>query len=147
MRFACAFFVLSGLYLCASASSAVATSLPPQAAGKSTQDGVYTDAQAKRGEAAYGKTCAGCHGPDLAGADTAPSLTGAEFTAGWTDQTLDDLFQRIQTTMPGDAPGSLSAEQCADILAFVLSKNGFPAGQSELTAGPGLKDVKFVVKK
>src|SRR5215471_14438735 len=98
MRFACAFFVLSGLYLCASASSAVATSLPPQAAGKSTQDGVYTDAQAKRGEAAYGKTCAGCHGPDLAGADTAPSLTGGEFNSGWGDLTLDDLFDRIKTT-------------------------------------------------
>ncbi len=49
--------------------------------------------------------------------------------------------------MPGDAPGSLSDAQCADILAFVLSKDGFPAGQSELTAGPALKDVKFVVKK
>jgi hypothetical protein len=49
--------------------------------------------------------------------------------------------------MPGDAPGSPPGEQVADILAFVLSKDGFPAGQSELAAGPGLKDVKFVVKK
>jgi mono/diheme cytochrome c family protein len=145
MRFARALVVLSGLYLSASVSSIAAA--PPPQAGKSTQDGVYSDAQAKRGEAAYSKTCAGCHGPDLAGADTAPSLTGPEFNAGWTDLTLDDLFERIKTTMPGDAPGSLSAEQCADILAFVLSKDGFPAGQAELTAGPGLKDVKFVVKK
>jgi hypothetical protein len=74
-------------------------------------------------------------------------LTGAEFNAGWTDLTLDDLFERIKTTMPGDAPGSLPGEQVADILAFVLSKDGFPAGQSELAAGPGLKDVKFLVKK
>jgi mono/diheme cytochrome c family protein len=145
MRFARALVVLSGLYLSASVSSIAAAPAPQ--AGKSTQDGVYSDAQAKRGEAAYSKTCAGCHGPDLAGADTAPSLTGPEFNAGWTDLTLDDLFERIKTTMPGDAPGSLSAEQCADILAFVLSKDGFPAGQAELTAGPGLKDVKFVVKK
>jgi mono/diheme cytochrome c family protein len=146
MRFARALVALSGFYLAASVSS-IAAAPAPQGGGKSTQDGVYTDAQAKRGEAAYSTTCAGCHGPDLAGADTAPSLTGAEFNAGWTDQTVDDLFQRIKTTMPGDAPGSLSDAQCADILAFVLSKDGFPAGQTELTAGPGLKDVKFVVKK
>jgi quinoprotein glucose dehydrogenase len=146
MRFARALVVLSGFYLTASASS-IAAAPPTQGGGKSTQDGVYTDAQAKRGEAAYSKTCAGCHGPDLAGADTAPSLTGAEFNAGWTDQTVDDLFQRIKTTMPGDAPGTLSDEQCADILAFLLSKDGFPAGQAELIAGTGLKDVKFVVKK
>src|SRR5215471_11542608 len=139
MRFTVVSLTLSGFYLAVCLNSVAASA--PQDAGKSTWDGVFSEAQAKRGEAAYAKTCAGCHGPDLAGADTAPSLTGAEFTAGWTDQTLDDLFQRIQTTMPGDAPGSLSAEQCADILAFVLSKNGFPAGQSELTAGPGLKDV------
>jgi hypothetical protein len=61
--------------------------------------------------------------------------------------TLDDLFDRIKTTMPGDAPGSLTGEQCADILAFLLSKDGFPAGQTELATGPALKNIKFVVTK
>ena len=144
MRFAAAVLLLSGLHVAVSLNS---LSAAPVAQGKSTQDGVYSDAQAKRGEAAYTKSCAGCHGPDLAGADTAPSLTGSEFNAGWTDQTLDDLFDRIKTTMPGDAPGSLPADQCADILAFILSKDGFPAGQNELAPGPGLKDVKFVAQK
>jgi len=145
MRFAAVVLVLSGLHLAVAFEST--TALAAQGGGKSTQDGVYSDAQAKRGEAAYTKSCAGCHGPDLAGADTAPSLTGSEFNAGWNDLTLDDLFDRIKTTMPGDAPGSLSREQCADVLAYLLSKDGFPAGQAELVAGPGLKDVKFVAQK
>jgi mono/diheme cytochrome c family protein len=145
MRLLAVSLTLSGLYLAVCLNSVAASVL--QEAGTSTWDGVYTEAQAKRGEAAYAKTCAGCHGPDLAGADTAPSLTGGEFNAGWSDLTLDDLFDRIKTTMPGDAPGSLSGDQCADILAFVLSKDGFPAGQTELAAGPGLKSIKFVATK
>jgi len=145
MRFTVVSLTLSGFYLAVCLTSVAASA--PQDAGKSTWDGVYTEAQAKRGEAAYAKTCAGCHGPDLAGADTAPSLTGGEFNSGWGDLTLDDLFDRIKTTMPGDAPGSLTGEQCADILAFLLSKDGFPAGQTELATGPALKNIKFVVTK
>ena len=138
--------MLSGLHASALLYSGASTAAF-QAGGKSTWDGVYSEAQAKRGEAAFTKSCAGCHGPDLMGMDTAPSLTGNEFNAGWTDLTLDDLFERIHTTMPGDAPGSLSNEQSLDILAFILSKDGFPAGQGELAAGPALKTVKFVAQK
>ncbi len=138
--------MLSGLHVAAfTDSAALASAFQPS--GRSTQDGVYAEAQAKRGEAGYAKSCAGCHGPDLTGVDAAPSLTGNEFNSGWNDLTLDDLFDRIRTTMPGDAPGSLSREQCADILAFILAKDGFPAGPSELVAGPALKDIKFVVTK
>src|SRR5690349_4120126 len=82
---------------------------------KTTWDGVYTEAQAGRGQTAYGQACVSCHGPDLAGADSAPPLTGPEFMAGWNDQTVDDLFERIRVTMPADAPGSLSREQYVDI--------------------------------
>ena len=146
MRFAAVVLMLSGLHAAVFTDSAAPASAF-QPAGRSTQDGVYTEAQAKRGEAGYSKSCAGCHGPDLTGVDAAPSLTGSEFNSGWNDLTLDDLFDRIRTTMPGDAPGSLSREQCADILAFILAKDGFPAGQSELVAGPALKDIKFVVTK
>lgn len=62
-----------------------------QSAGKTSWDGVYSQAQARRGEAAYSKSCAGCHGAELMGADTAPSLTGPEFNAGWNDLSADDL--------------------------------------------------------
>jgi S-disulfanyl-L-cysteine oxidoreductase SoxD len=146
MRFAVVVLMLSGLYATVFLDSATSASAF-QTSGRSTQDGVYTEAQARRGEAGYSKSCTGCHGPDLTGVDAAPSLTGGEFNAGWNDLTLDDLFDRIRTTMPGDAPGSLSSEQCADILAFILAKDGFAAGPSELVAGPALKNIRFAVPK
>jgi mono/diheme cytochrome c family protein len=98
MKAAVAVLMMAGLY------AAVAA----QSAAKTTWDGVYSEAQAKRGEAEYTKTCAGCHGPELAGADAAPSLTGPEFNASWNDLTADELAERVKVTMPADAPNTLS---------------------------------------
>jgi hypothetical protein len=39
----------------------------------------------------------------------------------------------MQTSMPADQPGKLSREQNADILAFLLSFNEFPAGSRDLS--------------
>src|SRR5712691_11248117 len=91
------------------------------AQSRTTQDGVYTDAQARRGETIYVKTCESCHAKDLSGADQAPSLTGKDFNAEWNDMPLSDLFERIHATMPGDAPGSLKPAEVADVIAFLLS--------------------------
>ena len=137
MRLIVGFLFATGLYTAAAAQAA-----------KTTQDGVYSPEQAKRGETAYGKTCATCHGPDLMGLDTAPSLTGPEFTASWTGMTADDLQERIRTSMPADAPGTLSRTDVADIMAFLFSKDGFPAGSTELPAGSDqLKQIKIEAKK
>jgi len=119
------------------------------AQGAKTQwDGVYSADQAKRGEGLYSQYCASCHGPDLAGGEMAPGLTGGEFASNWNDLSLGELFERIRISMPQNAPGSLSRQQNADILAFVLSKGNFPAGTTEL---PGATDVlntiKFVAQK
>src|SRR5262245_35650373 len=59
-------------------------------------DGVYSDAQAKRGEAIYADRCASCHAPDLSGMDQAPPLAGADFLTNWNDQTLNDLFEKTR---------------------------------------------------
>lgn len=118
------------------------------AQGKSQWDGVYTEAQAKRGEGLYGQYCASCHGPDLAGGEMAPGLTGGEFTANWNDLSLGDLFERIRISMPQSAPGSLSRQQNADILAFMLRKMNVPVGSAELaTATEALKEIKFLASK
>ena len=61
-----------------------------------------------------------------------PPLRGAQFVANWTGLTLSDLFTRNRVSMPQEAPGSLSRQQNADILAYILSQNGYPAGQTEL---------------
>jgi len=115
---------------------------------KTTQDGVYSKEQAARGQATYTKSCAGCHGPELAGADTSPSLTGPDFNAGWKDLSADDLAERIRTTMPGDAPGSLSPTDVSDVIAFIFAKDGFPAGTTDLpSASAELKQIKIATAK
>jgi mono/diheme cytochrome c family protein len=112
---------------------------------KTTADSVYTAAQAKRGETVYGASCSSCHAPDLSGSGQASPLIGKDFNDAWDGQTLADLFDRIQTTMPADAPGTLKPADSVDVVAFILSKGNFPAGEAELPAdAPALKEIKFV---
>jgi S-disulfanyl-L-cysteine oxidoreductase SoxD len=98
----------------------------------STRDGVYTDAQAARGEASYKKGCASCHGDKMEGSGQMPALAGDEFDMAWVGQTIDDLFERIQNSMPGDKPGTLSRTENADTVAYILKFNKLPAGKNEL---------------
>ena len=110
--------------------------------------GVFTAAQADRGGAVYAQSCANCHGAGLEGADMSPALAGAAFMASWNDLTLGDLFERIRISMPADRPGTLSRPQMADVIAFVLRANQFPAGATELPAEtPALRGMKFVMVK
>ncbi len=110
--------------------------------------GAYTEEQAKRGQPVYNKHCASCHGEQLTGGENSPPLTGAAFFANWNGLTLGDLFERIRTTMPQDHPGRLSRQQNADILAYVLSVNQFPAGQAELSTDTDrLRQIRFEAKK
>ena len=116
-----------------------------QSAATTTMSGVYTEAQATRGQAGFATNCAPCHGQTAQGNGEAPALTGAEFTADWIGLTLGDLFDRIRTTMPQDAPGKLTRDQYADITAFILKINGYPAGQKDLDKrSEYLKAIGFV---
>ena len=96
-------------------------------------EGVYTTAQAARGEALYQQHCVTCHGARLEG-NPAAALTGPAFRARWEDgaHTLDDLFYIVRTLMPNNAPGSLSKPEYADVVAYILKVNGYPAGQADL---------------
>jgi len=115
---------------------------------KSVWDGVYTEEQANRGRQGYSDQCASCHGPELTGGEMAPALAGGDFMAGWDGLTVGDLFERIRISMPQNAPGSLSGQQNADILAFVLASNKFPSGSAELAKEAMiLKTIKFEAKK
>ena len=102
------------------------------AQGGSVWDGVYTEAQAGRGEAVYHQECASCHGHALEGADMSPALTSAAFSSNWNDLSLGDLFERIRISMPMDRPGTLSRQQNADVIAYILKANKWPAGAVEL---------------
>jgi S-disulfanyl-L-cysteine oxidoreductase SoxD len=115
---------------------------------RSVWEGVYTDEQATRGKGLYSQECASCHGGELTGGEMAPPLAGGEFMAGWDGLTVGDLFERIRISMPQNSPGSLSGQQNADILSFVLNANKFPSGATEMPKEAGiLKTIKFEVKK
>jgi mono/diheme cytochrome c family protein len=98
-------------------------------------DGVYSAEQATRGQRAFGRSCGGCHGDDLSGGDDGePALRGPEFASHWDGAPLAELLEMISVDMPRTSPGSLTPDAYLDILAFILTKNGFPPGATELAS-------------
>jgi mono/diheme cytochrome c family protein len=92
-------------------------------------DGVYTEAQAARGVAAFGQSCANCHA--LATEGKAP-LVGDAFWKSFAQKTVGDLLEFVSANMPNGAPGSLDESTYRDIVALMLKSNGFPTGTAEL---------------
>ncbi len=123
---------LGGLLLACLTASGVAAAEADIASARSVRGGVYTEAQAMRGEAAYRAHCVECHGEDLRGAHMTPSMVGMGFTFRWRNRNLFDFYEGMRTTMPQSAPGGLSANVYADLVAFILARNGYPAGDAEL---------------
>src|SRR5437588_3779858 len=114
----------------------------------SVLDGIYTTAQAERGKKVYDETCVGCHGPKLEGGASGPTLSGPDFTSGYKDGSAGALLNKISQDMPSNAPGSLEPQQYADVFAYVLSVNKYPAGQTEAPKEPAeLKNVKMAAPK
>lgn len=113
-------------------------------AGLSVWGGVYTEEQAKRGEAISNKLCTSCHGPELSGGEAGPTLVGLEFVGNWNNLTVADFFDRVHATMPADAPGTLTPQQTSDVAAYVFKLNKYPAGKTELpTDLASLKGIKI----
>jgi mono/diheme cytochrome c family protein len=104
--------------------------------------GPYTADQAKAGAAIFAAQCSVCHGQKLEGV-SGPQLAGPDFMGKWTGQTADDLRDVIANEMPLTNPGSLKPNEVLQVLAYILQQNGYPAGDSELTA-PKTKTVKIV---
>ena len=109
------------------------SSVPQAQASRTVQDGVYADAQAARGQSLYAKQCASCHGDSLKGAQ-GPPLVDEVFLSRWRTQPLSALADKVRNTMPLDAPGKLTREQTADLVAHVLKAGGFPSSRTELAA-------------
>src|ERR1017187_7020045 len=106
--------------------------LQAQDTTSSVWDGVYTQAQADRGQTLYNSSCASCHGDQLNGGEIAPPLAGGEFMSNWNGLAVGQLFERIRTGMPPGTPGKVTREAKVDIVAYMLSYNNFPAGDKEL---------------
>lgn len=92
----------------------------------STMSGVFTVAQANRGEETYMTICVGCH--------PAGTYSAAAFVANWGKRPLADLFRLIKETMPKVDPGSLSDREIAQVIAYILQSNRVPPGKAELPA-------------
>jgi quinoprotein glucose dehydrogenase len=137
-------WVMSVGLLWACAIGAAAVPKAQGAAARSVWDGVYTDAQAARGKALSDIQCAFCHSPDLRGQGFAPGLVEDTFATRWQDGNLGDLFTIVKATMPQDKPASLTDDEYAAIVAFLLQANRYPAGRQDLPADPAaLKEVVF----
>lgn len=94
----------------------------------------YSAAQAEEGEKAYVKHCSACHGSKLNNgmSDGAPALVGPGFIQQWGAKPLEELYTFTKTNMPLNAPRSLPSSTYANLIAFLLSKNGIPSGAKEL---------------
>jgi len=101
---------------------------------RSIWQGVYTQQQSETGHELYDHDCASCHGTQLQGGQVGRALVGDAFRQNWYGQRLSELMGRIRTTMPlGNA--NLDPEQVAKVVAYLLERNGFPAGKRELASG------------
>lgn len=107
-------------------------------------DGVFTTAQATRGQVVYDRQCSTCHGWDLAGRNARP-LKGDVFYRNWGEDSLGSLYSVVRDSMPRNAPGTLSEQDYLDVVAYILQRNDYPAGVNELTRA-GVGDVQVVGK-
>ena len=98
-------------------------------APRTTAAGVFTEAQSKAGGDLYAGLCTGCH--------TMSSHTGVTFRKSWLGMPVSELFIYLSQSMPEDAPGSLSAKEYAQVVAYLLEMNGMPTGSTELPADEG----------
>ncbi len=91
---------------------------------------LYTEQQAEQGKAVFDSNCSSCHGNHLQGGASAPPIGGAAFLrkAKMLEWKVADMRNMVVSAMPANNPGSLSPEQYADVLAYVLAVNCYPAG-------------------
>ncbi len=120
------------------AAGLLAGGFQPLPARQSVWDGVYTDAQATRGERTYTRSCEQCHGADLTGDPVMeiPALSDEAFMMSWSGKTVKQLVEHVQRSMPKDKPGSLGAGAYIDVVAFLLQANKFPSGSRDLPRAP-----------
>jgi mono/diheme cytochrome c family protein len=151
--------------LCLTATALAATLVAPALRAQDSEaiasiwDGLYTAAQADRGKATFDRSCSRCHNSNLRGSDRGPTLVGDEFLTNWLDGSLEALFSFIRDSMPDGNASTVTDARKADALAYILQRNGFPTGKTELPpdtsklemvqilregVAPGLLNLSFV---
>src|SRR3954454_21761700 len=94
---------------------------------------LYAAAQAERGQAAYRQSCQDCHGTSLDNGEFGwPPLKGGYFRTRWGQGNVAALYGYVRPGIPPDRARPLSPPNHADLVAFLLSNNGYPPGDKEL---------------
>jgi len=88
---------------------------------------------------AYSRSCASCHGPELRGGETGPTLIGIGFQERWGSQAPEELERFVRKTMPPTNPGSLSDADYATAIARIRVANGWPSGTTATAATPAAR--------
>ena len=101
---------------------------------KTVKDGVFTEAQVTSGQIVYDSQCKTCHNMQFYRATL----------RSWNNQPLLYLWESIMGTMPADNPGSLMFEEYTDVIAYILSENGFPTGDTELDPDNGMEQINIL---
>jgi mono/diheme cytochrome c family protein len=122
----------------------IVASVAAHAEQRTTKSGVFSAEQAKNGELSFQSRCAACHGTDLIATNPeAPDLTDEAFKFGWIGKTVANRFTNIRISMPQGSPGSLDDQTYLDIVTYILSFNGMPAGSKKLV--PDLAALEEIV--
>jgi hypothetical protein len=143
---------LIGLGGTALLGAVVFTTVPASAQTETAKiwTGVYTDAQASKGETTYAAMCSRCHSTNLAGsqvaANFAPALGGDKFMAAWETRPVDRLFKTIRDTMPRGTEGLLNDQSALELVAYILKYNGYPAGSAALAPSSDLASLLIMPK-
>ncbi len=98
----------------------------PRTGPLSVYDGVYTVAQAARGEQVQQRECGACHAPN--------EWAGGRILGSYSGRTVFDFVHQLRATMPMDGPGRLSLQEYTDVVTYMLQLNSIPAGEQELPA-------------
>jgi mono/diheme cytochrome c family protein len=115
---------------------ALALRVTAQSPAASTMSGVYSADQARRGEDTYMSICVGCH--------PSGTYSSEAFKATWSGKSVGDLFDLISQTMPKNDPASLSPQEYAQVVAYILKLNGVPAGKTDIpTDSERLKQIRI----
>ena len=109
----------------------VATAATAQSSAEPVERPVsYSSEQADRGKKRYIRDCVDCHGENLKGglSGGAP-LRGLAFEEMFFDGLpASVMYALMSSTMPPDSPGRYSPRTYADLMAYILKRNGFKTG-------------------
>jgi hypothetical protein len=127
------------------ASESAAEESPPSAPVAEEDDGsvysgVFSVAQASRGEAIQQRECSACHSP--------VEWSQGRILTNFAGASAFDMLDHIRMTMPMDGPGRLSMEEYTDVVAYLFHLNGLPAGPEDLPADESrLREIRIEYRR